>query len=73
MATYKKCDYVEIITDEFAKKGKRMTNLSKVSIERLDQLCIKYNIQHTFSVKRNIKQGVKQKEKNKKRKWKQKD
>ena len=44
MATYKKCDYVEIITDEFAKKGKRMTNLSKVSIERLDQLCIKYNI-----------------------------
>jgi hypothetical protein len=44
MATYKKCDYVEIITDELAKKGKRLTNLSKASIEILDKVCIKYNI-----------------------------
>lgn len=43
MATYKKCDYVEIIKDELAKQGKRLTNLSKLDIPQLKSLCIKYN------------------------------
>ena len=44
MATYKKCDYIDIIKMELRTRGQRLTNLSKVSIPRLKELCIKYNI-----------------------------
>lgn len=44
MATYKRCDYIDIISTELAKQGGRLTNLSKVSTSKLANICIKYKI-----------------------------
>lgn len=44
MPTYKKTEYIDIISAELAKQGGRLTNLSKVSVSKLADVCIKYKI-----------------------------
>jgi hypothetical protein len=44
MPSLNKKDYTDHISAFFAEQGKRMTNLSKMSIERLQAIIVKHNI-----------------------------
>ncbi len=64
-----KADYITVINNHFAKKGKKLTNVSKMTLPRLKEIIAKYEIE--FDEEQILKENEEADKKNKEKKEKE--